>query len=68
MAVCVRVRLCLAVALAVFARLCRYEEVVADPEAVMRRVLHALGLAWDPAVLNFHASNRTVHTHSQSRK
>ncbi|MEM6930004.1 MAG: sulfotransferase, partial [Myxococcota bacterium] len=28
----------------------RYEDVTADPEASMRRVLDGMGLAWDPAV------------------
>ncbi len=47
----------------------RYEDLITDPEAVMRRlIVGKLGLKWDPNVLNFHSSNRTVHTHSQSRK
>lgn len=48
---------------------CRYEDLITDPERVMRGLIEGkLGLKWDPAVLSFHESNRTVHTHSQSRK
>ncbi|KAG2433432.1 hypothetical protein HXX76_008490 [Chlamydomonas incerta] len=41
-----------------------YEELVAAPEATARRLLAHCGLAWDPAVLAFHTSNRTVATAS----
>jgi tetratricopeptide (TPR) repeat protein len=42
----------------------RYEELVANPEGVMRRVLSLIGLPWDERVLNFHERNRTVYTAS----
>jgi hypothetical protein len=42
----------------------RYEELVANPESVMRRVLSLIGLPWDERVLRFHERNRTVHTAS----
>ncbi|PNG99777.1 hypothetical protein TSOC_014439, partial [Tetrabaena socialis] len=41
-----------------------YEELVAAPEASARRLLSHCGLGWDPAVLRFHTSNRTVSTAS----
>jgi hypothetical protein len=31
-------------------------------------VVNRLKLQWEPAVLDFHKNNRTVQTHSQSRK
>eukprot|EP01034_Spumella_vulgaris_P022698 gene22698-28849_t len=40
----------------------RYEELVANPEGVMRRVLSLIGLQWDERVLRFTEHNRTVHT------
>lgn len=46
----------------------QYEDLVHKPEAVMRQVLQVLGLPWDPAVLNFHSSDRVSQTNSQSRK
>ncbi len=47
----------------------RYEDLITNPEKVMRDlIVTRLGLKWDPNVLNFHANNRTVHTHSQSRE
>jgi tetratricopeptide (TPR) repeat protein len=42
----------------------RYEELVADPETVLRGITDFLGLAWDPAVLRFHESSRLVITAS----
>jgi tetratricopeptide (TPR) repeat protein len=42
----------------------RYEDTVADLEAVARRVVGACGLEWNPACLNFHQSARTVRTAS----
>lgn len=39
-----------------------YEEVVADPEPQMRRIVEACGLPWDDACLAFHESRRTVTT------
>jgi len=44
-----------------------YEQLVADPERVMKNVIAKLKLDWDPNVLQFHKSNRTVHTHSMSQ-
>lgn len=41
-----------------------YEELVAAPETVMRRVGDFLGLPWNPAVLDFHRSGRIVTTAS----
>ncbi|RMZ55923.1 hypothetical protein APUTEX25_004347 [Auxenochlorella protothecoides] len=43
----------------------RYEDVVRDGEVASRGLLRACGLAWDPAVLGFHASQgRSVATAS----
>ena len=44
----------------------RYEELVEDPERVMRGVLKHIGLSWDASILEFHRKNRTVQTHSSS--
>jgi tetratricopeptide (TPR) repeat protein len=41
-----------------------YEDVVADLEAQSRRILEFCGLDWDPGVLDFHATQRTVQTAS----
>lgn len=41
-----------------------YEELVADAERVLRRVLDRMGLDWEPAVLDFHASNAPALTGS----
>lgn len=41
---------------------------VEDPDREIRAVLKAVDVPWDDAVLKFYASNRTVHTHSQSRE
>ena len=41
-----------------------YEELVADPEPVSRRLVEACGLAWDPACLSFHRTRRRVGTAS----
>jgi hypothetical protein len=42
---------------------------VERPEAIMRDIIeNRLKLEWEPAVLDFHNNNRTVQTHSQSRK
>lgn len=45
----------------------RYEGLVSQPEVVMKKVLKRVGVPWDPSILEFHSSNRTVHTHSSSR-
>jgi len=42
----------------------RYEELVADTEAVTRRLLDHCGLAWDPRCLDFHRTERPVRTAS----
>jgi tetratricopeptide (TPR) repeat protein len=42
----------------------RYEELVEQPEPVLLRVLDYLGLEWDPALLSFYESDRTVRTPS----
>lgn len=42
----------------------RYEDLVADPEGQSRRLIEFLGLAWDPACLLFHATERPVLTAS----
>ena len=42
----------------------RYEELVEDPEPVLRRALDYLGLPWDDACLRFYESDRTVRTPS----
>ena len=41
-----------------------YEETVADLEGVARRLVSALGLAWDPSCLEFHRTVRSVRTAS----
>ncbi len=41
-----------------------YEELVAEPEAVIRRLLAFCGLPWDPACLAFHDHERPVDTFS----
>ncbi|MBT5415077.1 MAG: tetratricopeptide repeat protein [Rhodospirillaceae bacterium] len=41
-----------------------YEELVADQDAVSRRIVDFLGLDWDPAVLRFHDHDRPVQTAS----
>ena len=42
----------------------RYEELIADPEPILRDALEYLGLEWDPALLRFHESKRTIRTPS----
>ena len=41
-----------------------YEETVTDLESVARRLVAACGLAWDPACLEFHRTERPVRTAS----
>lgn len=43
----------------------RYEDMVADHEAQVRRLVEFAGLPWDPACLEFHASGRSVQTLSR---
>jgi len=42
----------------------RYEELVADQEAISRRLIAFCGLDWDDACLRFHETDRPVHTAS----
>lgn len=42
-----------------------YEHLVQSPEQVVRQLLEFLDLPWDPACLEFHASNRPVQTPSR---
>lgn len=44
---------------------CRYEELVAAPEAQSRRLVEFIGLPWDPACLEFHSSTRAVQSPSR---
>jgi tetratricopeptide (TPR) repeat protein len=41
-----------------------YEALAADPETQARRLIAALGLAWDPACLDFHRQRNLVRTAS----
>lgn len=45
----------------------RYEDLVADPETGVRRLLDHCGLDWDPACLSFHRSSKPVGTASLSQ-
>jgi hypothetical protein len=45
----------------------RYESLVAQPEAEVRRLLEFCGLAFDPACLDFHRTRRTVRTASAAQ-
>jgi hypothetical protein len=42
----------------------RYEDMVGDLEREARRILEFCGLEWDPLVLEFHKTERTVKTWS----
>ena len=42
----------------------QYESLVADLEGESRRLIEYLGLAWEPACLDFHRTMRTVQTAS----
>jgi len=44
---------------------CRYEDLIADPEAQSRRLIEAAGLPWDERCLRFHESDRPVLTPSR---
>ncbi|MBP6406289.1 MAG: sulfotransferase [Ramlibacter sp.] len=44
-----------------------YEELVADPEAEVRRLLAYLGLPFEPACLRFHETERTMLTPSSEQ-
>lgn len=43
----------------------RYEDVVADTDAQIRRLVDFAGLPWDDRCLAFHACERAVQTHSR---
>ncbi len=45
--------------------LSQYEELTSDQEIQSRKLIDHLGLAWDPACLNFHETERTVTTISR---
>ncbi len=42
----------------------RYEDIPADPEGQMRRIVSAAGLTWDPACAAFHEHRRPIATFS----
>lgn len=44
---------------------CVYEDTVDDLESSARRLIEFLGLAWDPACLDYHRQDRQVRTPSQ---
>jgi hypothetical protein len=44
-----------------------HEDLVANPEAEIRRLLGALDLGFEPACLNFHATDRAVRTASSEQ-
>jgi tetratricopeptide (TPR) repeat protein len=43
----------------------RYEEMIADQEAISRKLIDFVGLEWDDACLSFHETERTVTTPSR---
>lgn len=45
----------------------RYEEMVAEPEENIRRIIDFTGLPWDEACLKFHESERVVTTASNAQ-
>jgi len=45
----------------------RYEELVAEPEPVVRRLLDFCDLGWEPACLEFHRTERAVSTASATQ-
>ncbi len=45
----------------------QYEDVVADLEGQARRILAHCGLEWDPRCLDFHRTERPVHTASRTQ-
>ena len=45
----------------------RYEDLVADPEPVIRRMLEFVGVDWDPKVMEFHKTRRVVRTASHAQ-
>lgn len=47
-------------------RVC-YETLIEDQEATSKALLSFCGLSWDPAVVDFHMTQRHVSTASQSQ-
>jgi tetratricopeptide (TPR) repeat protein len=45
----------------------RYEDMVREQEAMTRRLLEYCGLPWDPRCLQFHETERAVHTASSAQ-
>ena len=45
----------------------RYEDLVADPEAQIRRIADAVGMDWDDALLQFHQTGTRFRTASKSQ-
>ncbi len=45
----------------------QYEDLVSDPETVVRNLSDFCGLLWDPVVLKFHESKRIVSTASYAQ-
>jgi tetratricopeptide (TPR) repeat protein len=45
----------------------QYEELIADPEGVARRIVSHCGLAWDARCLDFHRTKRAIRTASASQ-
>lgn len=45
----------------------RYEDLVADTETQVRRMLDYVGLPWDPQCLDFHRNQRVVETASRAQ-
>lgn len=45
----------------------QYEELVADPEGVARRIVSHCGLSWDSRCLDFHRTDRAVRTASAAQ-
>eukprot|EP01041_Mallomonas_annulata_P009596 gene9596-19948_t len=45
----------------------RYEETVKDPEKTIRNLISKLNLEWDPNVMEFYKTNRTIQTLSMTQ-
>lgn len=45
----------------------RYEDLVSNPEPVLKQVLASLDLPWEPQCLSFHESQRVAHTASYAQ-
>lgn len=47
----------------------RYEDMVHHPEDVMKPIIRDLkDVNWEENILQFHSTNRIVHTHSMTRE